>query len=378
MRRGTIFTILFLIIGVAAFVGLNALQGRPPLTIEVVVSPLAEAWVRPAIDALNAEMPTVTNAQRITYSILVLDDVAVWNRSDRLWTPESHPDVWIPAARFSLDYAIAGGLPLAVGTPSLAQTPLVWGGFTDYAEALTAGGQPLDWERVAAAAAAGTWPTIAPNAGISGNLALALYSPTTSIVGVGSLLSGAASFDDTATPDAGTLNDTVFRDWLRVILLSVPNFNTLGASPAGTLASRGISAGQVALLPESEWVNNLRGQLADNVQLSMPAFPFIFDFPLVVWNGTTTDALTPPDRQAAVDRLTAHLLSQPVQIAAQRVGLRPPAGATAADGSIASVDTLIAQAASRGVTLAASLPPPISAPPRADVQRLLTWANGIR
>ncbi len=148
------------------------------------------------------------------------------------------------------------------------------------------------------------------------------------------------------------------------LLLGVPNFNTLGASVAQTLASRGISVGEIALLPESEWITNLRGELirSDNpIQLSYPVYQFVFDFPLVRISGLSAD------ENAAVDMLGRWLLSQHPEA----YGLRP------AGGAAAETDRLFATAESYGAMLTPDTTQAVIAPPRAEALRLLTWVGGV-
>ncbi len=239
----------------------------------------------------------------------------------------------------------------------------MWGGFADRVAALTDGGShPLDWDDVARAVAAQRWANI-PGANASwGNVTLAFSRPNRSLSGLTVLFSGAGAFGKQLTLNGSTLQSTDYRNWIAPILSSVPNYNTLGASVAGTLASRGASVGEIALLPESEWLNQLHGNLiasANPIQLSYPTYEFSYDFPLARWQGMTAD------ENAAVAALGSYLLgSQP-----ETYGLRP------ASGSPASTARLFAQAVDYGAQLAPDLSQVVQAPPRTETQRLLSWVG---
>jgi hypothetical protein len=365
MRRGTVIVLLFIIVAVAIVGASQFLRSQPPLEITIAVSPLAEDWVRSAVDALNATEPVVGATRRIRFRVEPIDDMSVWLDDRRLWTTDSHPAGWIPAASVSVDYAAQARLPLEVVAPSLARTPLVWGGFASRVDALTNGTGALDWGQVADAARLGRWSQIPGGQSGWGNLTLAFSHPARSIAGLGVLFSGAADYAGAAEVSGTVTGASDFRDWIRPVMESVPNFITLGDSPAQAMASRGASIGEIALLPEQEWLTHLRGQLqgSDPLRLAYPEYPFVFDFPLVRW----ADIDTPNEEQAAIDVLSAWLMGEARQAALVDHGLRP------AQGDVPETAGLFVNAQPYGALLTPDLARAVQAPPRTDTQRLLTW-----
>jgi hypothetical protein len=214
------------------------------------------------------------------------------------WNTDSHPDGWIAAAGFSVDFAVSARLPFQVVTPSLGETRFIWGAFPAFYEDATASGAPLDWASVVETAAS----TGAP---------LAFPHPGRSINGLAVALSAAAAWAQSPEVSAASLSDAAFRSWFFGALNEVPNFNTLGASVAETLASRGQSLGNAALVSEAEWIRNLRGQLAgaSPVRLTDPLYAVTFDFPLAAWTETGTVNPDPEagNRQAGVRAFGAWL-----------------------------------------------------------------------
>jgi hypothetical protein len=292
-----------------------------------------------------------------------MDDLSVWSdEGQRAWTT-THPTAWIPASSASLGFA--NRLALETVAPSLAQTVLAWGGFTDRVDALTDGGaRPLDWAEIAQAADAGTWANVSADHASWGNIKLAFTRPNGSTSGLAVLFSGAAAFGDDPVLSGATVVSDDFHNWLQDILLSVPNYNTLGASVAKTLASRGVSVGEIALLPESEWLTNLSSNLvsaSNPIRLSYPGYQFVFDFPLARWQDLTSD------EDAAVEALRLWLLDQHPE----DYGLRPPSGVPAVTARLwVEADTF-------GAQLTPDLTLAVQAPPRVETQRLLAWVSGV-
>jgi hypothetical protein len=178
-----------------------------------------------------------------------------------------------------------------------------------------------------------------------------------------SLFSGAAAFQTDPAVSGATVVSNEFHEWMEPILRSVPNYNTLGTSIAQTMAARGVTDGAIALLPESEWINNLGGNLVgvNPLRLSYPEYQFVFDFPLARWQGLTAD------ENAAVDAFAAWLLGQHPE----DFGLR------GADGTLPETARLFADAESYGAQLTPDVTQAITPPPRPDTQRLLVWVGGI-
>jgi hypothetical protein len=355
MRRGTIFIILFVVIAIGVVAASQFLRAQPPLEIQVAVSPLAEPWVSDAIAAFNATNPVVNSTRRVHYQVEAIDDSQVWLDDSRRWTPENHPQAWIPAASFSIDFANESRLPFEIVEPSLARTMLVWGGFTNSVDEVTNGGvEVFDWDSVAEDAR---------------DLNLAFSNPARTLSGLSVVLSGAGDHHESTTLTGVEVNDRDFRDWISPVIESVPNFNTLGASVAETLASRGASVGAIGLLPESEWLTNLRGQLTQEnnpIALSYPQYSVEFDFPLSRWADTTVP--TNNDETAAVEALGRWLSSAAQQTNAQGFGLRPAQGDP-------SVGAFI-----EGENYGALVSPTyqmVEPPSRNDLRQLAEWVNGI-
>lgn len=363
MRRGTIVVIVFVVLAAIVVGASQFLRSQPPLEITVVVSPLAEAWVRSAAESFNASSPVVNATRRVQVRVVVQDDMNVWSDDGVSQMQDAPPAAWIPATSISLQYA--SRLPFEVVEESVAKTLLVWGGFSDRVDALTDGGtRPLDWTDVAAAADAGRWANIDGGNGAWGNINLAFSRPTGSMSGLAMVFSGAAAFADDPVVSSATANGTDFRNWVTPILDSVPNYNTLGTSVAQRLASNGVSLASVALLPESEWINNLRGTLVDAnnpIRLSYPAYPFVFDFPLARWQGLAADD------NAAVDAFAAWLLAQHPE----NYGLRP------ADGVVPETARLFTEAENYGVQPEVVLTQTVTMPARAETQRVQVWLGTI-
>jgi hypothetical protein len=324
------------------------------LEIRIATSPIIEGWITEAVSALNATTPLVNATRRVHYSVETIDDTQVWLDDSREWTPENHPQAWIPAASSSVQFASENRLPFVVVQPSVARTMMIWGGFSSYVNDMTNdGAAPLDWEVVAEEA---------PNA------RLAFYHPVRTISGLSVLLSGAAAFHDTPVLTGTEVNDQDFREWIEPVLEAVPNFNTLGAV-AETLAARGPSNGQLGFLAEAEWLQNLRGFLAeesDPVVLSYPQYTVIFEFPLARWNGSTTATIA--DEAAAVDLLGNWLTDAGQQSRAENFGLRPvqddPAAGLFAEGEgYGALISPVVQA--------------VEPPSRNDLRQLVGWVGTI-
>lgn len=361
MRRGTVF--LFLFIAIAALViGLSVfLRSQPALEITLSVSPLAEAWLHDAAASFNASGPTINSTQAIRITVQPQEDAPIALGESGGWTADAHPDGWIPAAGFSLAFARGRGLPLSPRLDSVAQTPLVWGGFSSSVNTATGdGAQPFDWPAVNEAVA-------------TQFVRLAFRSPSATIDGFAVLLSGAAAFSGGPTIDRAALRSDEGRAWLENTVQAVPNTATLGASAAQTMAARGPSVGSIALLPESEWLANLRGQLvrgADPLKVAYPEYTVWFTFPCAAWSDPTTTAPTAADRAKAVEAFCAYLLTPAQQQNAARFGLRPISGLLDPETA-----TTFSAAAQYGILLELLPMTTVEAPSRSDAQLLALTAT---
>ncbi len=363
MRRGTLVLIVFILIA-AAVVGVSYfLRSQPPLEITMPVSPLAEAWLRDAAASFNASNPTINGTQAVRVVVQPLDETDIALGESSRWNEQDHADGWIPAAAFALDYARAQGLPMQTLVPSVAQTSLVWGGFSSLVDQATNdGAQPFDWPAVNEAVA-------------SQPIRLAFRSPSSTIDGFAVLLSGAAALNESTVITRDSLRSPEARDWLENTIQAVPNTTTLGASAAQAMAARGPSVGGLALLPESEWLNNLRGQLvssSDPLQLAYPDYTVVFNFPCAAWSSPTAQNTSAADRIKAVGAFCDYLLTPAQQANAVRFGLRPADGIL--DPEAANIFT---NAAQYGILLNPTLANVVEAPRRSDAQLLALSASQV-
>jgi ABC-type sulfate transport system substrate-binding protein len=212
----------------------------------------------------------------------------------------------------------------------------------------------FDWAAVAEAA---------PNA------RLAFTNPARTVGGLAVLLSGAGDYHDVTSLTGTEVNDSGFYDWITPVVEAVPNFNTLGASVADTLAARGSSIGQIGLLPESEWLRNLRGSLTqenDPVVLSYPEYTVVFDFPVALWQDTTLPANA--DEAAAVEALGRWLLTAAQQSSAEDFGLRPAQGDPASEQ--------FKEGARYGALISPVLQT-VEPPSRNDLRQFVEWVSTI-
>ncbi|MBW4437442.1 MAG: hypothetical protein KME04_09930 [Pleurocapsa minor GSE-CHR-MK-17-07R] len=313
--RGTLILGLFLIAAVAVVGISQLLRSQPPLEITLAVTPLVEDWVRARVTAYNATSPVVNSTRRVNITVQAVDDLQVWGAENTRvgWNTDNHPDGWIAAADFSVAYAASARLPFQTVLPSVGQTHLTWGAFPTFYNDATGNGAALDWTSVADTAASSRSP-------------LAFPHPGRSLNGLAVALSAAAAFGETPDISAASLSNGEFRTWLFAVLNRVPNFNTLGASVAETLASRGQTLGNAALLSEAEWIRNLRGQLAggSGIRLSEPAYGLLFNFPLAAWSETNVAVPDPEaaNRLAAVRAIGAWLTTPDSVSSALAAGIR--------------------------------------------------------
>ena len=336
----------------------------------MAVNPLAEAWVSAAATEFNDQEPVVNANRRVVMKIITVEDMGVWN-GDPGWTDgvleqgASRPTLWIPASSASSDY-ISGDrrAPFSELEASAARTVMMWGGFTERVNALT-GTTPveLDWEDIAINAELGSWVEIGGDASWQ-FLDLAFAQPNETMSGLSVLLTGAASYHETTSLNGTLLRDEGFREWILPTMQSVPNFNSLGADPAQAIAQRGLSIADIAFLPESQWVTNLRGLGSpDEFVLAYPDYTFVMDFPVLLWDNANTGS----DERAGAEQFADFLVSEAQQTRLIDFGLRP------ASGEITDTAQPFVDAQPYGVQLAPLLDNAVSAPSRSDVQSLLTW-----
>lgn len=361
MRRGTIVFILFILI-VAGIIGLSQFfRSQPPLEFTIAVDPLAEEWLRAQVERFNASNPIINNAQRVSFTVQTVSDVAIWS-GGVTWTFEQHPTAWLPAYSGSVAY-LPSNMPYRVVQPSTARTLLVWGGFASRVDLLSADGGVLDWEAVARATQAGTWSALGGEPDWQ-FVKLAFNRPSNSISGVAALISAVSHHAGKTTLTRDDLTD--FSTWFDPIYNSVPNFQTLGANPAQAMATRGTSITDIALLPESQWLLALKDLITvENVRFSYPQTQVIFDFPLTLWD----DNLTSAEARAAVEALGNFLVSDSAQSALTAYALRP------SKNDPTTADPLFAEGLPYGILLAPDLSGAVNPPDRNVVAQLIATFN---
>ena len=375
MKRGTIFIFLFILFAAGIIGASQFLRSQPPLLVTIAVNPLADSWVRAAAAEFNATQPITSTARPVQIVVQTVNDLDVWANENLFnWTATTspHPAAWIASMSAAVDYAER--YPFEIAEPSLAQTPLVWGGFSSRMNALIDPQEivPLSWRAVNEAVEAGTWANYTGGTEISGNVSPAFNRPTRTMPGFAAVISAAAEYFDSPTPSSANLSANDFRTFVAPIFSSVSNYSTLGDSAAGAMAARGMTVGQFALLPESEWLTNLRGQLigGDPLVLAYPAYAVIFDFPFALWTGDTTP--DGGDARAAAEQFAAFLLTPAQQTTAQRYGLR-----TAAGDFVTAGDSLFAAAVGYGLSADPVILGTARMPGRSDAERLLSWLGTV-
>jgi ABC-type Fe3+ transport system substrate-binding protein len=358
-RRSTVVVVLFALV-VGGIVGYNQLlQTQPAQAIPIAVDPLAEGWLRAAADAFNSGKPVVNNGTtRIQVQIeSVTNDVDVWT-GESGWTFEKHPTAWVLSSSATLDY-LPANLNFEPLKPSLARTPLVWGGFQSRVNIITNDGQrPFEWDAVNEALAAGTWANLG-SADVRGNVYLALNPPDNSMAGIAALLSGAANLAQTDTITDDVLDGVAFNTWIDNVKLSMPR---LVGTPTQTMQAQGSASINFALLPESQWLVSLSDiNKREPVVLAYPAYQFVLDFPMTIWDDTNTTDIQRQGARAFAD----FLMSDAGQTLAKQYGLRPSASEPTA------TDSLFASAATFGIALEPDYGLLIKTPARSEVDILL-------
>ena len=310
--------------------------------------------------AFNDNDTLVNGTNRILVNVITISDLTVWNGNPN-WNLNDHPDGWIPASTASLNL-IPTNMPFQIIQDSTARTPLVWGGFSSRVNVLTENGtNPLDWDAVAQGAEAESWSALGGDTNWQ-FIKLAFNRPSNSMAGIGVLLSGAGEFFDTTTPTRDEFNDGDFDGWLTPILDSVPNYQTLGSNPAQTMAGRGTSVAEIALLPEVQWLNSLGDFDQDDALIfSYPQTQFVLDFPVAVWDDIETDEI----KRLGVEAFANWLVNGESQGMTTRFGLRP------VDGEPTERDTLFASGVPFGIVLEPSYGQVVDVPSRNDLEGLL-------
>ncbi len=357
---------LFILVAAGIIVASRVVRSQPPLEITIAADSLMGSWVQDAVKALNESQPVV-GTTRLQFKVTVIDDLDVWG-SNRNWTPDKHPQLWIAASSASVTYAQGNGLPLVVAADSLARTPLVWGGYVSRVNAITQeGAQDFDWSAVETGAQAESWQTLTAGQQTDwGFIKLAFAQPDRKMSGVATLLSAASSFYNSTALGQNELNAQAFRDWLKPILASKPSF--FGRGDPMDAITRGPSTIDMALLPEVLWLNRLNGLLVNDQQrfrFSYPAYQFQLNFPLASWQDSQTTA----DEKAAAQIVADWMTNAAQQANLARYGFRP------ASGEPSTTADLFAAAVPYGIQLIPDYGQAVQTPSLNDVQGLLQWVS---
>lgn len=309
--RTTIILVIFLVV-IAAIFGINQfVQSQPPFEIAVVVDPLAEDWIRAVATQYNADNVIINNTTRVQVNVQVTDDLDVW-RGNPGWNSQTHPDAWIPSSSLSLDYA-PSSLPFEIIEESLAYTLLVRGGFQNRVDVITANGTgAFDWDAIQAVSAGISWSD-------GSYVNMAMNPANSSMAGVAVLAEAVSAYQQNTAISRSTLNEPDFEAWFQPLKDSMLNSQRLSGNPAQVMASRGASAADFALLPESQWLVEL-ASLTENASIafSYSDYQFPLDFPIALW----ADSETGDTERTAVQSFANYLTSEGQSIAIEH-GFRP-------------------------------------------------------
>ena len=150
----------------------------------------------------------------------------------------------------------------------------------------------------------------------------------------------------------------------------MPGTNTLGAQIATTLAARGSSVADFALLPESDWVKNYAQIKArQDITFTYPGYNITFNLPFTVWSGAETTA----SERTLLRQFSDFLLQPDAQRQAASFGLRP------ANLPLNSADIAKFTAASAaGIKLDTVPSTSIVVPSRTSALALIGWFRAAR
>ncbi|MFW5691915.1 MAG: hypothetical protein ACOCX3_01040 [Chloroflexota bacterium] len=383
MKRGTIFPILFFVIS-AVIVGASALLTRlgpepapdptptprpGPYDLTVAVHPLAFEWVSQAVEAFNADAPVVDDRPVRIVVVQAPDDMLVW-RDDRPWTVADHPNAWIPAASFSVTYAVESALPFEFISASVARTPLVWMGYASRVEAVTEADEAFNWADVVQAAVVESWGAIDPQFSEFDFVNIAFPSPDDSVVGLGVLLSAGAAQTGSTRLSADQMRAS-FHEYFQPVLNSWTAF-------IGTLEAYVARANTVhfAMGPEATFVMHLQDFLRNEpVRFGYPEQALMFDFPLVMWQ----DATTRPGERAALEAFAAWLEEPSRQDSLAIYGLRTATASLASGSTASGTSNVFEQAEPYGIDPGRTFDVVIDvALSSSDIRGLLSWFGQAR
>jgi hypothetical protein len=325
---------------------------------------MLEPWVTQAAQDYMASNPKVGN-RAVMVQVSRQESLGVWGEGANLWSAQNHPLVWIPEAGYNLAFAQEMRLNYQAHKASLGQSPVIWGGYQDYATVIVDRFGAVDSNNIQAAAAAERWEAIRGNSRW-GFIKLAFSRPDSTGTGLASLFTLLGDLNNGALSE-GLLGDTGNFEPLKPIIDSVPNFSTLGFDPGLVLSTRGTSTAELALLPEQQWLSHW-GQLTQNESLLLyyPAHYILLDFPYAIWS----DGETTADERRAAQAFGDFLLTAPQQQALAESGFRPASGGNLSQyGPFSAAGDQVAPRLS-GTAL--------TPPDRASVLALLRWFKTYR
>jgi hypothetical protein len=341
IRRSTLVLLLFCLI-VGGIVGFNAfLQSQPPVTYRLAVDPSIQGWASALVSEFNARRVATSSGARVQWSVnATVSDINVWQGRAN-WTTDNRPDAWLATTSWVVANA-PSSMAFVQVEPSLAISPLMWGGFESRVRLLTKGGtNPFDWAAAQLVAAQERWEALgAPSDW--GFVNIGISWPRSSAAGVNIMASMLAAYTGSPSLTGSAFADAAFRAWFSPLRQAMRSSERLGEPPPNAMAARGPVVAGFSIAPEFEWLAQI-GSFSpqDRLVLAYPAMQAPLDFPLSMWQDAgTTDAA-----RQAVRALADFALSEAGQAITLQAGLRPPNRAPSAS------DARFAQAQPYGLVL---------------------------
>jgi hypothetical protein len=334
------------------------------IVMRVAVNPLLHGWVTECAAQYQAANPR-QGTRAVNVQVVMQESFAVWGESIPVWSPQNHPHLWLPLARYEVDYAKEVNLPFEVIKPSVGSSPLVWGIYESRAQVLSNHYGLLSTATLQNLAAGERWDAVggAPQWGF---VKMAFSRPDRTAVGLAALLTMAGGYDSQVGLSAELLNNSDLWKWLAPFVDSVSTFSTLGTDPGQAMATRGVSLAEVALLPESQWLMNF-ATLSRNegVVLAYPESYILLDFPIALWSDSNSE------ETRAAQAFAEYLLLETQQRRLGDYGVRPQR-----DGDDLADYRAFTQS---GLNITFKLSGQALTPPaRPSVLALLRWFSGYR
>ncbi|MBI5960182.1 MAG: hypothetical protein HY866_15685, partial [Chloroflexi bacterium] len=181
---------------------LNSSEDKGPIEFTVAVSPLAEDWVKSAVQSFNGRRQQV-GGRVIEIQLEVQDSLPIWS-SPGAWSLVDHPLVWIPEMTAAVEYGNETGLQYSVLNPSIASTVMLWGAPADRAQAIQTQFNQLDWHSIQEASTTSQWDQM------GGQAAWRFFKPGFAqpdrfTIGMAAVLVAAAEYHNQALLDSALL-----------------------------------------------------------------------------------------------------------------------------------------------------------------------------